>query len=65
MCNTNQSAPNARLCDLIVSPPELLNPSRGLRLNAQYYLKKQVIPALSRCFHLIGADLQSWYGTQS
>ena len=32
-----------------------------LRLNANYYITKQIIPALSRVFQLVGADVSSWW----
>lgn len=31
------------------------------RLNANYYITKQIIPSLSRVFNLVGADIKSWY----
>ena len=50
----------SRLIDSVVSPNELLR-DRSLRLHATYYITKQIIPALSRIFNLIGADLMNWY----
>lgn len=36
--------------------------SRGrMRLNATYYIIKQIIPALERMLSLVGADLRAWY----
>jgi len=53
--------PRARLIDLVVPPETLLDPTRGLRLNATYYITKQIIPALARVLHLCGADVASWF----
>ncbi|KAJ3341524.1 DNA polymerase zeta [Gonapodya sp. JEL0774] len=45
--------PDSRLYENVVSPEELLK-SRSLRLNAHYYITKQIIPALARTFSLMG-----------
>ncbi|OAD06266.1 hypothetical protein MUCCIDRAFT_9808, partial [Mucor lusitanicus CBS 277.49] len=52
--------PNAKLKDKVVPPEELLNDS-SLRLDAEYYIRKQIIPPLSRVFNLMGVDILSWY----
>ncbi|KAG1119475.1 hypothetical protein G6F42_012967 [Rhizopus arrhizus] len=52
--------PNAKLKDKVVRPEELLNDS-SLRLDAEYYIRKQIIPPLSRVFNLMGVDILSWY----
>ncbi|KAI7899268.1 uncharacterized protein BX663DRAFT_522025 [Cokeromyces recurvatus] len=52
--------PNARLRDKVVRPETLLNDS-SLRLDAEYYIRKQVIPPLSRVFNLMGVNILSWY----
>lgn len=40
----------------------MLVEARGsLRLHAMYYITKQIIPALERCFSLVGADLRAWF----
>ncbi|ORX46984.1 DNA/RNA polymerase [Hesseltinella vesiculosa] len=52
--------PNARLKDRVMKPEALLqNPS--LRLDGEYYIRKQIIPPLERVFQLVGADIRSWY----
>merc|ERR1712079_279482 len=33
-----------------------------LRPNDMYYITKVVIPVLSRCFSLVGVDINKWYG---
>ncbi|RUS35011.1 putative DNA polymerase zeta catalytic subunit [Jimgerdemannia flammicorona] len=52
--------PGARLRDQVVPPEEFLN-NRSLRLHAQYYITKQIIPSLERVFSLVGADIKSWF----
>lgn len=52
--------PGARLTDQVVDPKELLR-NRDLRLNADYYIRKHVIPSLERIFQLAGADVKSWF----
>ena len=53
--------PGARLIDMVVSPETLVDYTKGLSLNAKYYIVKQIIPALSRMLHLVGADVEAWY----
>ncbi|KAF9438287.1 DNA polymerase zeta [Entomortierella beljakovae] len=52
--------PGARLTDQVVEPKELLL-NKDLRLNGEYYIRKQIIPSLERIFQLAGADVKSWY----
>ncbi|KAJ3294860.1 DNA polymerase zeta [Borealophlyctis nickersoniae] len=52
--------PGHRLVDAVFPPEELLN-NRTLRLHGTYYIQKQIIPAISRVFSLIGADVESWF----
>jgi hypothetical protein len=57
-------APSSRLVDLVVAPQVLVqhDSSRAaLRLNAAYYITKQIIPALERVLSLVGADARSWF----
>ncbi len=53
--------PNARLSDLVISPETMLQSSTKYILNSIYYITKQIIPALSRVFNLVGVDVKSWY----
>lgn len=53
--------PGARLVDLVVDPLDLLAIDSPYRLNDQYYINKQIIPALQRVFGLVGADLYQWF----
>eukprot|EP00775_Hariotina_reticulata_P012068 gene12067-12209_t len=58
-------APNSRLVDLVVSPQVLVQQDSSrttLRLHANYYITKQIIPALERVLSLVGADVRSWFG---
>ena len=32
-----------------------------MRLDADYYISKTLIPPLERIFNLVGADVRSWY----
>ncbi|KAK3811816.1 MAG: hypothetical protein J3Q66DRAFT_286513, partial [Benniella sp.] len=52
--------PGARLTDQVIEPKELLM-NKDLRLNGEYYIRKQIIPSLERIFQLAGADVRSWY----
>ncbi|KAF3912680.1 hypothetical protein ABW21_db0203950 [Orbilia brochopaga] len=53
-------APGARLADRCVPPEELLEDSAS-RLDAEYYISKNLIPPLERIFNLVGANVRSWY----
>ncbi|XP_061668529.1 DNA polymerase zeta catalytic subunit isoform X2 [Syngnathoides biaculeatus] len=52
--------PGLPLIQLVRRPMEVLQ-DPGLRLNATYYLTKQILPPLGRMFQLIGVDVLSWY----
>ncbi|KAI3650014.1 hypothetical protein MP228_005646 [Amoeboaphelidium protococcarum] len=52
---------DARLVDCVISPEDFMRDPGGCRLNAEYYITKQIIPALARVFDLIGCDIMSWY----
>ncbi|RCH87381.1 DNA polymerase zeta, partial [Rhizopus stolonifer] len=52
--------PNARLKDKVL-PPEQVLADNSLRLDAEYYIRKQIIPPLARVFNLMGVDILSWY----
>ena len=43
------------------SPEDLLTDS-SLRLNASYYITKQILPALDRGLVLMGVDVFQWWG---
>ncbi|XP_013401408.1 uncharacterized protein LOC106167234 [Lingula anatina] len=53
-------SPGLPLIQLVRSPVEVLQDS-SLRLNAVYYITKQILPPLARLFSLIGVDVFSWY----
>lgn len=52
--------PGVPLIQLVRRPTEVLQ-DPGLRLNATYYITKQILPPLARMFQLIGVDVVSWY----
>ncbi|KAK6522081.1 DNA polymerase zeta [Arthrobotrys megalospora] len=53
-------APGAKLADRCVPPEELLENSQN-RLDAEYYISKNLIPPLERIFNLVGANVRGWY----
>ena len=53
--------PTARLVDLVVSPHDVLRNPHKMRINAKYYITKQLIPVLARVFNLVGASISKWY----
>lgn len=55
--------PGARLVDLVVPPPALVEGGGRLRLHSLYYITKQIIPALDRVMALVGVDVTSWFAT--
>ncbi|XP_068432657.1 DNA polymerase zeta catalytic subunit [Clinocottus analis] len=52
--------PGVPLIQLVRRPMEVLQ-DPGLRLNATYYISKQILPPLARMFQLIGVDVFGWY----
>ncbi|KAM4712702.1 DNA polymerase zeta catalytic subunit isoform 2-T2 [Anableps anableps] len=52
--------PGVPLIQLVRRPMEVLQ-DPSLRLNATYYITKQILPPLGRLFQLIGVDIFSWY----
>ncbi|XP_062857832.1 DNA polymerase zeta catalytic subunit isoform X2 [Trichomycterus rosablanca] len=54
--------PGVPLIQLVRRPFEVLQ-DPSLRLNATYYISKQILPPLARIFNLIGVDMFSWYHT--
>ncbi|XP_062954509.1 DNA polymerase zeta catalytic subunit isoform X2 [Cynocephalus volans] len=52
--------PGVPLIQLVRRPVEVLQDAT-LRLNATYYITKQILPPLARIFSLIGIDVFSWY----
>ncbi|KAJ2789325.1 DNA polymerase zeta [Coemansia guatemalensis] len=51
----------SRLIDQVVSPGALLARPH-LRPNFQYYIDKQLVPALDRILSLVGVDVRAWLG---
>eukprot|EP00070_Physeter_catodon_P043445 XP_028350339.1 DNA polymerase zeta catalytic subunit isoform X6 [Physeter catodon] len=52
--------PGLPLIQLVRRPVEVLQ-DPTLRLNATYYITKQILPPLARIFSLIGIDVFNWY----
>lgn len=52
--------PGVPLIQLVRRPVEVLQ-DPTLRLNATYYINKQILPPLARIFSLIGIDVFNWY----
>ncbi|XP_022788883.1 DNA polymerase zeta catalytic subunit-like isoform X1 [Stylophora pistillata] len=53
-------SPGLPLIQLVRRPQEVLQ-DPSLRLNASYYITKQILPPLNRVFSLIGLDVFTWY----
>lgn len=51
--------PDVPLIRLVRSPRDLLNDC-FLKPHGIYYITKAIIPAINRCFNLIGVDLLTW-----
>lgn len=51
----------SRLMDVVVAPRELVEAGGRYRLNTQYYITKQINPAVARVLQLVGADVPAWY----
>ncbi|CAG2113535.1 unnamed protein product [Medioppia subpectinata] len=52
--------PNEPIYKLIKEPLDVIN-DPSLRLNAQYYIERAIVPALNRVFELMGHDVNHWY----
>ncbi|KAJ2353699.1 DNA polymerase zeta, partial [Coemansia sp. RSA 2618] len=55
------SGSHTRLVDRVVSPHILLAQPH-LRLDFQYYVDKQIVPALDRFLGLVGVNVRTWIG---
>ncbi|KAJ2722571.1 DNA polymerase zeta [Coemansia sp. Benny D115] len=53
------NARSSRLTDQVIHPRALLKQPE-LRLDYQYYVDKQIIPALDRVLSLVGVDVRAW-----
>ena len=51
--------PGQPLIQLVKRPEDLLD-NPALRLNGIYYITKQLVPTLDRCFSLLGVDVRQW-----
>ncbi|CAL4064009.1 unnamed protein product, partial [Meganyctiphanes norvegica] len=57
-------APGLPLIQLVRSPEVVLG-DPALRLNSIYYITRAIIPALERCFSLLGFNVLQWYSELS
>lgn len=57
--------PGARLVDCVVHPQAFLAAGGRLQLHGQYYITKQILPALDRLFSLLGVDVHEWFGAMA
>ncbi|XP_066463164.1 DNA polymerase zeta catalytic subunit [Eleutherodactylus coqui] len=53
-------SPGVPLIQLVRRPIDVLQ-DHNLRINATYYITKQILPPLNRVFSLIGVDVFSWF----
>lgn len=51
----------SNLREQAVTPWEMIESRGRQRLNASYYISKQIIPALDRMLSLVGADVKAWF----
>lgn len=56
----NSESVNANLIDCVWTLDNVLKYKSQFKLNAIYYIKKQILPALDRCFALIGVNVFKW-----
>lgn len=56
--------PKSSIRDQAIHPLDMLK-SKDLLLHGRYYIRKKIIPPLSRIFNLIGADIMSWFDAVS
>ena len=52
-------SPGQPLIRLVRRPQELME-QPGLRLNAAYYITKQLVPPLDRALSLLGVNVSEW-----
>lgn len=52
--------PGQALIQLVRRPGDVME-QEGLRLNANYYITKQLVPPLERAFSLLGVDVREWW----
>ncbi len=53
-------APNTPIREVVVAPEEIMAVGSSLRINSNYYVTKQLIPALDRVLSLAGLDVSTW-----
>eukprot|EP00210_Caulerpa_lentillifera_P001997 g1914.t1 len=53
--------PGQRLVDLVIEPKQLIHSRSSLKLNALYYIKNQINPAVDRVLSLCGVSVENWF----
>ena len=56
----NSEVSNANLIDCVWTLDNVLKHKSQFKLNAMYYINKQILPALDRCLALIGVNVFKW-----
>lgn len=54
----------SRLVDRCV-PPDVFVRNASMRLDAEYYITKNLIPPLERFFNVVGANIRTWFAEMS
>ena len=60
LIGVNNESPNANLIDCVWTLDKVLRNKSQFQLNAMYYIRKQILPALDRCLALIGVNVFKW-----
>ena len=55
--------PGSRLVDLVIDPHAFVQAHGSLKLNALYYITKQINAALDRVLALLGVSVTSWFNS--
>ena len=53
-------SPGLQLIKMVRTPLEILR-DPNLSINSSYYITKQIVPALSRVFSLLGVNVSTWF----
>lgn len=62
LIGVNAENPNANLIDCVWTLDKVLKFKSQFQLNSNYYIRKQILPALDRCFALISVNVFKWIG---
>lgn len=53
-------APGSLITERVMSPEEFMR-TPNAKIDAEYYIRKVIIPPLERLFNLLGANVEDWY----